>query len=330
MANQARTVSLLRRSFFPQGTTERIIRCVFRFASIAGILYASNTVEMAGNVLGFIVAWTGLLALETSHSRALSTGALSSFWPGNTTQRIIAGLIAVEIPALVMLVVLPFFARPGPVPVAVAAGLILVQNAILVVIEARKTDGKDSFEQFVRDGGIAFITPIILAAIALPVRDTAPMDTIVQSAALVSVIASELSFSRRISGFTPGVFVPNYLRTEVLRFGRRQAAFAFAGTLLAGLLGGVDPLVAAGAALSLCVGSYLLHNVMFFVPSAFARVGVFGLYIVVTSVLYGTASVINEHQIFTIPIFLGITAITALCGIAARYSLNDERIARNM
>lgn len=330
MTNQVRTVNLLRTTFFPQALTERVIRCVFRFASIAGILFAASTAEMAGNVIGFLVAWTGLLALETSHSRALSTGALSSFWPGNRAQRIVAGLSAVEIPALILLVVLPFVARPGPVPIAVAAALLLVQNVILIVIEARKTDVKNSLEQFVRDGGIAFLTPIVLAAIALPLRDVAPMDTIVPSAAMVSVIASEVSFTRRISGFTPGLFVPDYLRTEVARFGRRQAVFSFAGTFLAGLLGGFNLLVAAGIALSLLVGSYLVHNLLFFVRSTLGRVLMLGLFIIVTSVLYGTAAIIDEHQAFTIPIFLGITGIAAVGGIVARYLLNDELIARNM
>lgn len=329
MANQVHTVNLLRKSFFPHGLTERMIRCVFRFASIAGILLAANTAEMAGNVIGFLVAWTGLLSLETSHSRALSTGALSSFWPGNRTLRILAGLTTVEIPALLLLVVLSFFARPGPIPVIVATALLLVQNVILLSIEARKTDGKNSLEQFVRDGGLAFITPIVLAAIALPMRDVAPMDTIVPSAAMVSVIGSEVSFTRRISSFTPGLFVPDYLRTEVVRFGRRQAAFVFAGTLLAGLLGGVDPLIAGGIALSLCVGSYLLHNLLFLIRSTFSRALMLGLFIITTSVLNGTASVIDEHQVFTVPIFLGITGATTLGAIAARYSLNDERIARN-
>lgn len=329
MADQLRTINLLRKSFFPHGLTERIVRCVFRFATIAGILFTSSYVELGGNVIGFLIAWTGLLALETSQSRALSTAALSSFWPGSRTQRILAGLSAVEIPALLLLVVLPFFARPSPLQLAVAATLLLAQNAILLVMEARKTDGKNTFEQFVRDGGSTFILPVVLAAIAIPVRDIAPMDTIVSSATMVAIIGSEISFMRRLTGFTPGLFVPGYLRKELRRFGDRQAYFVFNGTLIAGLISGFNPFIAICIAFSLYVGSYLLHYLLFLVGTPLGRIGMMLLFIVVTSVLYGAALIIDEHTQFTLPFFLGLAAIVALGAFAASKKLDDERIIRN-
>lgn len=330
MANQARTINLLRKSFFPRALTERIIRCVFRFATVTGILLAGNALEWGGNAIGFLVGWTGLLALEASQSRALSTGTLTSFWPGNRTHRLLAGMTAVELPALVLLAAIVFIARPSPLQVAVAVALLLAQNVILVVIEARKADGKASFEQFVRDGGVTCIIPVVLAAIAVPVRDAAPMENIVQSAGLVAVIGSEISFARRLSGFTPGVFVPDYLRTEVRRFGGRQARFVFIGVLVAGVLAGFAPVIAVGIAVSLFIGAHLLHSIFFFAGSVLGRVGLIMLFTVATSVLCGTALVLDEHVQFTFPIFLGCAAIVALSAFAAHSRLDDERIARNM
>lgn len=328
LKESATTVGLLRSSYFPKERSQRIIRLVLRFATIAGILLVSSWVEAAGNFVAFFLAWAGLLALNSTESRSLSMSPRTMYWPGSRVERILAGITAVEILPVVLLIVLPFIVDTSPLQVLTAAVLLLVQNLITMGHETMLANGRSGIERFLRDGGFSLLAPSVIASTLIPLRDVAPTDTIVLSTCIVSVISSEIAFTRNLTSFKPGFFIPNQLRNEVTRFGWRHVAFAFGGGVVASLLTGEHPAVAAALGLAIGVGTYFLHGLMF-LTRGLGRFGIAFLMLILTSVLGGLATSILLHPPLTVPLMAVFSLLMAAAPLFGLRALNDERIIRN-
>lgn len=322
------TVGLLRSSYFPKELPQRIIRHVFRFATVAGILLVSSWVEAAGNFIAFLLSWAGLLALSSTQSRALSMSPRTMFWPGSRAQRILAGLTAVEVLPVVLLIALPFFVDTSALRVLTTAILLLLQNLILMGQETMLASGRSGIERFLRDGGFSLLAPAVIASTLIPLKDVAPTDTIVMSVCIVSVISSEIGFARNVTSFKPGFFIPNQLTNEVSRFGRKHAAFAFSGGVVASLLTGEHPAVAAAVGLSVGVGAYFLHGLMF-LTRGLGRFGIAFLMLILTSALGGVAASLLLHPPLTVPLMVISSLLIAAAPFFGMRALDDERIIRN-
>lgn len=328
LKESATTVGLLRSSYFPKELSQRVIRHALRFASIAGILFVSSWVEAGGNFIAFLLAWAGLLALNSTESRSLSMGPRTMFWPGSRAQRVLAGITAVEILPAVLLFVLPFIVNTSPLRVLTAGILLLMQNLILMGHETMLANGHSEVERFLRDGGFSLLAPAVIASTIIPLKDAAPTDTIVMSTCIVAVISSEIGFARNLTSFKPGFFIPNQLKNEVTRFGRKHAAFAFGGGVVASLLTGEHPAVAAAVGVSVGVGAYFLHGLMFLTRGV-GRLGIAFLMLVLTSALGGVAASILLHPPFTVPLMAVASLLMAAAPFFGLRALNDERIIRN-
>lgn len=328
LKERATTVGLLRSSYFPKELSQRIIRHVLRFATIAGILLVSSWVEAAGNFVAFLLAWAGLLALSSTQSRALSMSPRTMFWPGSRVERILAGITAVETLPVVFLIVLPFVVDTSPLRVLTAAVLLLVQNFILMGHETMLANGRSGIERFLRDGGFSLLTPTVIASTLIPLKDAAPTDTIVMSTCVVSVISSEIAFAKNLTSFKPGFFIPDQLKKEVTRFGWKHTAFAFGGGVVASLLTSEHPAVAVAVGLSVGVGAYFLHGLIF-LTRGLARFGVALLTLILASALGGVATSLLLHPPLTLPLMAISSLLIAVAPFFGLRALNDERIIRN-
>ena len=324
----SRTIALLRSSYFPAETSARIVRHAFRFATIAGILLVSSHLELISNVIAFTFAWIGLLALSASDSRALSLGSSTMNWPGIRVERAIAGLTAVELLAIALFIALSIITQASPALIALTAGVLLMQNLILIGHETALANGHDQIERFIRGGGFSLVGPIIVAATVIPLRDAVPTDTVVSSASLVAIFSTELAFVRRLGTFTPGFFIPGYLKQQIHRFALTHSIFAGLGALTASLLVGIHPGTAAAMALSIVAGALFLHGFILY-TRGLGKAAIMFLALVLTSALTGIAAAIRDAPSFIIPLMLVASAVVALPPIIATRRLSEERIIRN-
>lgn len=328
LKEHATTVGLLRSSYFPKEPLHRIIRHALRFATVVGILTAPSRVEVATNFIAFLQSWVGLLALSSTPSRSLSLSLRTIYWPGSRFERILAGITAVEVLAIILLIVLPFAVDTSPSRVFAAGVLLLLQNLILMGHETMLADGRNQIEKFLRDGWFSLIAPAVIASTLIPLRDVAPTGTIIISMCVVSVISSQVAFARKLISFKPGFFVPHHLTNEVTRFGRKHVAFAICGGLVASVLTGEHLAVATGIGLSVGVGAYFLHGLMF-LTRGIGRYGVVFLMLVLASALGGTAASILLHPLLTVSLMAVASFLIVAVSFFSLRGLNDEHIIRN-
>lgn len=249
-------------------------------------------------------------------------------WPGSRAERILAGLTAVETLAVILLVALPFIADTSPLRVLTAAVLLLLQNLIQMGHETMLANGHSGIERFLRDGGLSLLAPTVIASTIIPLKDAAPTGTIVMSTCIVAVISSEIGFARNLTSFKPGFFIPHQLKNEVTRFNRKHAAFAFCGGVVASLLTGEHPAVAAAVGVSVGLGAYFLHGLMF-LTRGIGRFGIGFLMLILTSALGGVAASLLMHPPLTVPLMVVSTLLIAVAPFLGLRALNDERIIRN-